>query len=681
MSPRKKISIQPVTLFVVTLILLTMFSVFALIEFFQSKHEILSIMEDEGLVLLDALMAGAERSVLAYEALESQMQNRLMDHAYAFETFDYHTYLNPEKINALATTFNLFRIEILNTRGVSIFRSGADLPAKIDDTQLIPKWLAPLFHGNGDSVLTGFGEGKYGRNSRYAVAVRRRRGGAIVVDADVMVLLEMRREVGPGRFVQEIGSRSGVVYVVLQDTLGIQMASRSVQQISSILKDPFLLRIFQEHGQASRIASFNHQEVFEIAASFHVEDQQIGLFRIGLTMNAYRSLMKSARIRLLFIGISLLFLGIVGFALVVVTQNVRLLSESYKQIQTHTGEILQNLEDAVVAVDGAGIITVFNSAAESIYQLRRDTVIGTRISEYSLSCFELLKETLTTGEQIKAQENQCEIQNQQLILRLSTSVIRNSSKIIDAAILVASDITEQRQLEKQLQRQEKLQAMGALASGVAHEVRNPINAIGMIAQRFQKEFQPKKDLKEYQKLTRAMREEVGRINGIIQQFLEFAKPPALQCRILSIEKLFDDVHAVFNSSATSKKVIFEVKVNDQVVLDMDFDQMKQALLNLLNNGLDACRPGDRLNMSGYLENQSYIIEIKDTGRGIPESELGRIFDLYYTTKAEGTGIGLPMVVQIIQGHGGTIEVHSELNHGSCFKIRLPCQSQGKSAKN
>lgn len=674
MNLLRKISIQPVTLAVVTLILLTMFSLFAVIEFFQSKQDILSMMEDEGLVLLDALMAGAERSILGYQTLETKMQSRLMDHAYAFEALDFHSGLTSQNIDRLAGTFNVYRFDVLNKQGSLIFSNRLNRSVTSGETKQIPAWLQPLFKGDQDSSIIGFHEGRYGRNKRYAVAVRRRRGGVIVLDADPEYLLEMRREVGPGRFIQEIGRRPGVVYVALQDTLGIQMASRSVKQIRSIQQDPFLDGIFQRQSQATRVTRFDQRDVFEIVASFRVEDQPVGLFRIGLTMTAYRSLMRNARIRMMFIGISLLFLGIVAFSLVVASQNVRLLSESYKQIQTHTGEILQNLGDAVAAVDGAGIITVFNRAAESIYQLKRKAVIGTPISDYSFSCFALLQETLRTGREIKGRENLCEIQNQSLVLRLSTSVIRNSAGVIDSAILVASDLTRQRQLETRLRRQEKLQAMGALASGVAHEVRNPINAIGMIAQRFQKEFKPAEDLEEYQTLTRAMRQEVGRINRIIQQFLKFAKPPALQCRDVDVQRLFDDVHAVFISTASSRNVEFTVHLQQKAILHLDIDQMKQALLNLLHNGLDACRTGDKLHLSGRSDKGAYVIQIQDTGRGIPESELSRIFDLYFTTKAEGTGIGLAMVLQIVQEHGGTIEAESEIGRGSCFEIRLPIQT-------
>ena len=111
--------------------------------------------------------------------------------------------------------------------------------------------------------------------------------------------------------------------------------------------------------------------------------------------------------------------------------------------------------------------------------------------------------------------------------------------------------------------------------------------------------------------------------------------------------------------------------------NLDQDQMRQAILNCLKNSLEACDSGDQICLTGSLEEHIYTLMIEDSGHGIPESELNRIFDLYYTTKPEGTGIGLPMVAQIIQGHEGTIEVKSQPGEGTLIHIELPEAKPGK----
>ncbi len=314
-------------------------------------------------------------------------------------------------------------------------------------------------------------------------------------------------------------------------------------------------------------------------------------------------------------------------------------------------------------------MTVFNNAAESIFQMPRESVINHPVRDIETSCFQYLVESLKTGKEVRALEERCLILNHWKSLRLNTSVVRNASGIIDSAILVATDITHQRELEEQIQREAKLQAMGALASGVAHEVRNPINAIGMIAQRFRKEFRPVRDEEEYTLLTETMHQEVKRIDRIIRQFLEFSKPPSLHLSRVSVTRLFEDAAAVFSSSAAAAGVGFHMQA-ETVFLQLDADQMKQVLLNLLQNSLDACRPGNEIRLSGRSEGPDYLFCVMDNGTGIPPEALKRIFDLYYTTKPDGTGIGLPMVAQIVQAHGGT--VHAESEDGSTrFTIRLP----------
>jgi two-component system sensor histidine kinase HydH len=660
-------SIQPITILIITGLLLSLFSIFALIEFTQSRQAILRMMEDEGLVLLDALMAGAERSILAYEALENQMQDRILNTAYGIEALDYQSERGPLDLGSMAQRIGVSRIDLYDPQGRLEITSQTGRSSSEDTDIRTGDWIPPLQAGK-DSVIIGL-KGTITRDSRYFVAVRRRKGGAVVVSSEAENLLNLRREVGPGRFLQEIAGRPGVRDMVLQDTLGIRMASRGVRQMNSIRQDPFLMNLFRTEGQDSRIHVFEGSQGFEIVASFSVEGQQWGLFRIALSMTAYQNLLRSARIRLGLIAVSLIFLGIVGLGLVMTTQNVKVLQNAYLQVQTHTGEILQNLKDAVVAVNSGGKLTVFNKAAETIYETAQASVIGKSIPDLDLP-LETLKETLKTGHEIKALEDRCTIKNKLKILRLNTSVVREAGNI-DVVILVATEITREWHLEKQIRRQEKLEAMAALASGVAHEVRNPINAIGMIAQRFRKEFTPVSDKAEFMALAEVMNQEVKRIDRIIEQFLKFSRPPELRLKPLKISRLLRNIKIVFQSMAEAQNIEFQLEVRDDAVLNLDQDQLKQAILNLLKNSLEACRVKDRIRLLGTIEDKMYGLIVEDTGRGIPEAEFHRIFDLYYTTKPEGTGIGLPMAAQIIQGHGGSIEVKSRPEKGTVFRIELP----------
>jgi signal transduction histidine kinase len=240
----------------------------------------------------------------------------------------------------------------------------------------------------------------------------------------------------------------------------------------------------------------------------------------------------------------------------------------------------------------------------------------------------------------------------------------------ESRTLLIKDLTEAKRLEKEVQRKEKLTAMGELASGVAHEIRNPLNAISMIAQRYEKEFIPKKNVKEYNALTRVLKKEAVRVNKIIQQFLLFARPPKIRLEKKSAKEFAQHLSVLFAPLAADKRIAFRSSVDDSMLF-IDEEQMTQALLNLLQNSLDATPEKGEIQLTIKKTGSNSELTVSDTGSGIPPGERERIFDLYYTTKSGGTGLGLGITHRIISQHGGTIDVHSEVGKGSTMIIRLP----------
>ena len=214
--------------------------------------------------------------------------------------------------------------------------------------------------------------------------------------------------------------------------------------------------------------------------------------------------------------------------------------------------------------------------------------------------------------------------------------------------------------------------MGQLASGVAHEIRNPLNAIGMISQRLGKEFQPKSDEKEFHELTRTVVTEVRRINAIIQQFLKFARPPELDLKRTNLESLIKSVVKLTSAQAQEKGIEISLNLNPIPDLLIDSNQMKQALLNIIQNSIEAIKEKGAINIqSKLIDDREAIIAISDSGIGMSQETLSKIFNLYFTTKSSGTGLGLSLVHQIISQHDGRIEVESEVGKGTRFLIYLP----------
>lgn len=233
------------------------------------------------------------------------------------------------------------------------------------------------------------------------------------------------------------------------------------------------------------------------------------------------------------------------------------------------------------------------------------------------------------------------------------------------------DITQAKALEEEAKRNEKLSAMGQLASGVAHEIRNPINAIGMIAQRLNKEFKPADNLEEYIKITELLRSEVNRINKIITQFLNYAKPLDLKLDYVNTKNFFEEIYQLFLPQAKQKNIKFIKQGEDNLTVRFDSDLIKQSLMNIIQNAFDAVGENGVVQLKYYKFDNTLTIEISDNGIGIPSEQQKKIFDLYFTTKKDGNGLGLSIAQKIIHQHNGTITFSSKQNQGTTFKLQLP----------
>jgi signal transduction histidine kinase len=265
-----------------------------------------------------------------------------------------------------------------------------------------------------------------------------------------------------------------------------------------------------------------------------------------------------------------------------------------------------------------------------------------------------------------------QIDHQRFILAISTSVLRKSNGEIDSVFAVVRNLTAQRQLETALRLKEKLTAMGQLAAGVAHEIRNPLNAIAMISQRLNKEFVPQTDVTEYQQLTQVVVNEVRRIDRIIQQFLQFARPPALNRVATDLNQLLESILVLMRNPAEQKGITIVQEFKPLPPVALDPNQVQQAVINLIQNSLEAINGPGQIHLRTQLNADGEIVlEVQDTGSGIPEEIRPKIFNLYFTTKSTGTGLGLSLVYQIISQHNGRITVASEVGQGTTFSIFLP----------
>jgi two-component system, NtrC family, sensor histidine kinase HydH len=241
---------------------------------------------------------------------------------------------------------------------------------------------------------------------------------------------------------------------------------------------------------------------------------------------------------------------------------------------------------------------------------------------------------------------------------------------------------EVKTLEAEVERRDRLSALGNLAAGVAHEVRNPLNAIAMGLQRLRGEFHPTENESEYARFVDLMQGEVKRLNAIVEEFLSLARPLSLKLDTVRIRDLLQEVTVLVEADADVRgiKVLLDASSHLPAV-QLDTDHMKQVLLNLVLNGLEAMPHGGTLTIAASAPGQSLVLTVEDTGDGVPADLLPKIFEPYVSTKAKGMGLGLAIARRIVETHGGRIDVESQPARGTRFTVSIPLNPQPLASKS
>jgi len=233
------------------------------------------------------------------------------------------------------------------------------------------------------------------------------------------------------------------------------------------------------------------------------------------------------------------------------------------------------------------------------------------------------------------------------------------------------------EMERQLEKAERLSSLGQLAAGVAHEIRNPLNAISMASQRLKREFIPaeEKKTKEFETITGVIRDEIRRLNGIIEEFLTFSKSRKLELHDCPLQEVLQKIVNLISAEAAAKGIAIRTDWKENpVAIPMDMDKLQQAFLNFVKNAMESISGEGSVTLSIRKPEKGRVsIRIADTGCGMTAEEVDRIFNPEYTTKEKGLGLGLPLAHEIIRGHGGEIRVLSRKREGTTFEILLPVE--------
>ena len=226
----------------------------------------------------------------------------------------------------------------------------------------------------------------------------------------------------------------------------------------------------------------------------------------------------------------------------------------------------------------------------------------------------------------------------------------------------------------ELRRAERLAAVGRISAQITHEIRNPLNAIGLNAELLQEELESSATGDAVQ-LVRAISREVDRLNGVAEEYLRFARLPRPQLAPQDLSEILSSLLDFLGPELAAARITVERDLAPAASgVKGDEGQLRAVFLNLLRNSREAMPGGGTVRVRTRAAGRALEVQVSDTGRGIPPGDLTRIFEPFYSTKERGTGLGLAFVQQVIREHGGTIVCESEVGRGTTFTVRLPAQA-------
>jgi len=397
------------------------------------------------------------------------------------------------------------------------------------------------------------------------------------------------------------------------------------------------------------------------------------LVLVGLDLTEQEALIRQGHLHLLAMSLVLLLVGVGGWLSLLVLQGYRVSQESLRQVQAFAQLLIGRLPVGIIATDGAGRIETCNPAAVAMLGMAEHGATGRTPAEaLPAPLAEFFTGPSPDGEWLGRELTMAGVDDRPLLLQVSSVPMGEAgAPEVAGRVVLLHDVTALKTLEEKIRRHEQLVALGKMAAGVAHEVRNPLSSIKGFATLLGARFVAGSG--EYES-ARLLVSEVERLDRTITELLNYARPLPLEPVALPVAGVVEDAVKLIRADADQLGVALALDLTPATPPVLaDPDRLSQVLLNLLLNALQAMPDGGTLTVTVGHGRQAGMVDIAiaDTGRGIPVADRERVCDPYFTTRPGGTGLGLAMVVKIVDQHHGALRIDSREGQGTTVIVSLP----------
>lgn len=636
----------------------------------QARQSLLNIMIDEGRALAEALAVSSGNAIQAGLLLESISEEKLADLSEkALRQLDT---ADPEKFRIFIEDHNLISIDILDS---NLFVVGSNRWAAGYDPDYPAAVLAEAFDiiktGSGYKSIMSYVEDDYSSPIQYFLFYNQPKERIVVLVSAADYMNRIMEQIGIGYLIREISAQPAIEYIILQSRQGIIFSSRTLPPLLNIESDPFLESMMQTDTIGYRMHFFDGTEMLEIARRFASTSYPEGVYRLGLNLDEFHAVSRGYDRQIIVIAVILFLLTLLVVAVVSINQNYFILDQSYKKMQSATETIFDQLSSAVLAYDRDGLITAANKAFSSITGVGSEAVGQTVTSLADKIPFALPGRIDSNNSLIGHEQMITTPSGEKITVLLGLSPLPPNAG--GGAVLLAHDITEQKKLEEGNRRRERLSEMGDMAAGVAHEIRNPLNAIAIASQRLEREFKPTDMDEEFKGLTGNILEETNRLNQILTRFLDLAKSRGMEEKSICVNDAIAKGIQSISGEAGERAVEIKFHQTEKINVRGSLERLQQLFINLLRNSLQAMPDGGEIVISLSSDaHKQVMITVIDSGTGFPPDVMPKIFQPYFTTKTDGSGLGLALAYKTITDSGGTISASNDSSTGGAkIEITLP----------